>query len=46
MEIADEIVVVANGYVRDAGARQVILPALLADEHRSRCPLEKEENLA
>ncbi len=46
LEIADEIVVVANGYVRDAGARQVILPALLADEHRSRCPLEKEENLA
>ena len=35
-----------TGMCETPGARQVILPALLADEHRSRCPLEKEENLA
>lgn len=42
LEIADEIVVVANGYVRDAGDRKVILPALLADERAARCPWGKE----
>ena len=42
LEIADEIVVVANGYVRAAGDRKVILPALLADERAARCPWGKE----
>ena len=42
IEIADEIVVVANGYVRAAGDRKVILPALLDDERAARCPWGKE----
>lgn len=46
LEIADEIVVVADGYVREAGAKQIILPALLADERQTRCPLGKESELA
>ncbi len=42
LEIADEIVVVAGGYVRESGDRKVVLPALLADERAARCPWGKE----
>lgn len=42
LEIADEIVVVAGGYVREAGDRKIVLPALLADERSVRCPWGKE----
>ena len=42
LEIADEIVVIANGKVRMAGPKEEILPRLLADEKESRCPLNKE----
>ena len=42
LEIADEIVVVADGYVRQIGDRKVILPALLSDERAVRCPWGKE----
>ncbi len=42
LEIADEIVVIANGKVRMAGPKEEVLPRLLADEKESRCPLNKE----
>lgn len=42
LSIADEIVVVAGGRVRQAGPRSLILPMLLADESTPRCPLGKE----
>lgn len=41
MDIADYIVVIANGRVRTAGAKAEILPELLANEKSSRCPLGK-----
>lgn len=42
LSIADEIVVVADGYVRAAGPTAEILPSLLADERAPLCPLGKE----
>ena len=45
LSIADEIVVIADGMVRQHGPRQEILPQLLANEHAVRCPLEKESAL-
>ena len=42
LSIADEIVVIADGKVRQHGPRQERLPQLLANEHAVRCPLEKE----
>lgn len=42
LSIADEIIVVAEGRVRQAGPRSLILPMLLADESTPRCPLGKE----
>ena len=43
LSIADEIVVVADGRVRQAGPRAEVLPTLLAGEKAVRCPLEKED---
>ena len=43
LSIADEIVVVADGRVRQAGPAAQVLPTLLADEKAVRCPLEKED---
>ena len=43
LEIADEIVVIADGRVRAAGPKDEILSGLLADEKTMRCPLGKEE---
>ena len=40
---ADEIVVVADGRVRQAGPAAEVLPTLLANEKAVRCPLEKED---
>ena len=45
LSIADEIVVIADGTVRQHGPREEILPQLLANEHAVRCPLEKESAL-
>ena len=42
LSIADEIVVIADGRVRQAGPASLILPMLLADESTPRCPLAKE----
>ena len=42
LSIADEILVIAGGMVRDFGPRERVLPALLADEKAVRCPLGKE----
>lgn len=42
LSIADEIVVIAGGRVRQAGPASLILPMLLADESTPRCPLGKE----
>lgn len=42
LSIADEIVVIADGCVRQAGPASLILPMLLADESTPRCPLGKE----
>lgn len=43
LSIADEIVVIADGRVRDAGPRDRVLPTLLANEKAVRCPYGKEE---
>lgn len=43
LSIADEIVVVADGRVRQAGPAAKVLPTLLANEKAVRCPLEKED---
>ena len=43
LSIADEIVVVADGRVRQAGLAAEVLPTLLANEKAVRCPLEKED---
>ena len=40
LQIADEIIVIADGEVRSAGPRKQILPTLLGDEKTGRCPLE------
>ena len=45
LEIADDIVVVAEGLVRQAGPREEVLPALLAGEKAGRCPLGKGDAL-
>ncbi len=42
LQIADEIVVIANGVVRTAGPRAAVMPALLQEEKAARCPLGKE----
>ena len=41
LEIADYIVVIADGKVRAAGERESILPNLMAEEKGGRCPLGK-----
>lgn len=41
MNIADHIVVIADGRVRTSGSRDEVLPQLLQDEKAARCPLEK-----
>lgn len=38
MNIADHIVVIAGGLVRDQGAPDTVLPRLLAEEKAARCP--------
>lgn len=43
LSIADDIVVIADGRVRDHGPRVKILPTLLAGEMAGRCPLGKED---
>ena len=43
LEIADEIVVIADGLVRTSGAREDIMPVLLEDEHNRHCPHGKED---
>lgn len=43
LEIADEIVVVADGKIRMAGPGKEVLPQLLSGEKASRCPWGKEE---
>ena len=43
LNIADEIVVVADGKIRMAGPGQEVLPRLLEGEKASRCPWGKEE---
>lgn len=49
LEIADRIVVIAEGKVRTAGSREEVLPQLLGGEKRGRCPIDspaaKEEGL-
>ena len=42
LSITDEIIVIADGLVRQAGPRALVLPMLLADESTPRCPLGKE----
>lgn len=46
LNIADRIVVVADGHVRTAGDRERILPGLLAQEKTARCPMEEERSCA
>lgn len=42
LQIADEIVVIADGLVRTAGSREEVMPTLLGEEKAARCPLGKE----
>lgn len=42
LEIADRIVVVADGRIRTEGTRDEILPELLSGEKGARCPLGKD----
>ena len=42
LNIADEIVVIADGKVKARGTRQEIMPTLLADEKAAHCPRVKE----
>lgn len=46
LEIADEIVVIAEGKVRMAGKREEVFPTLMANEKAGSCPLGKEGNHA
>ena len=41
LEIADEIVVIAEGQVRLSGRREEILPQLLAGEKQGLCPIRQ-----
>ncbi len=41
LQIADEIIVIADGAVRVAGPREEVLPTLLKEEKNGRCPLER-----
>ena len=43
LEIADEIIVIADGKVRQAGPRVMVLPTLLNNEKSERCPLGRED---
>jgi Fe-S cluster assembly ATP-binding protein len=43
LSIADEIVVIADGKVKQAGPREEILPQLLAQPHMACCPQGKVE---
>lgn len=43
LNIADEILVIADGQLRAMGPCEEILPILLSDERAGRCPLGKEE---
>lgn len=42
LQIADEIVVIADGRVRTAGSREDVMPTLLREDVAARCPLGKE----
>ena len=44
LNIADEIVVIANGKIREYGKREDILPKLLAGESNAGCPVERRAN--
>ena len=44
LQIADEIVVIADGKVRMTGSKEKVFPTLLANEKAGNCPLNKEEN--
>ena len=41
LNIADEIIVIANGAIKDMGEREKILPSLLASEKATGCPVER-----
>ena len=41
LNIADEIVVIANGKIREYGPKEEILPRLLAGESNAGCPVER-----
>ena len=43
LNIADDIVVIADGKVRQAGPKAKVWPSLFAEERASRCPLGKED---
>ena len=42
LQIADEIIVVADGKVRTTGSKEQVLPSLLEGEKVNQCPLGKE----
>ncbi len=42
LQIADEIIVIADGKVRTSGSKEEVLPGLLEGEKANQCPLGKE----
>ena len=46
LDIADNIIVVADGHVRMSGSKNTVLPQLLAQDKAPRCPLEAERSCA
>ena len=42
LQIADEIIVIADGKVRTTGSRDLVLPSLLEGEKANQCPLGRE----
>lgn len=45
ISIADDIVVIAGGQIRDFGPRDKILPTLLSDEKTVRCPIKAKKGV-
>ncbi|GFI62036.1 lipopolysaccharide export system ATP-binding protein LptB [Clostridiales bacterium] len=45
LDIADKIIIIANGKIREEGSRNEVLPTLLSGEKGTKCPLGKDRKL-
>ena len=41
LEIADDIIVIADGKIRSEGSAETVFPELFSDEKRTICPIGK-----